>query len=514
MTETAHATNVEEGTTSAGGRESPLDLLRRAPKELLATAEGRRAITREHPGLFALVYLREHITAPDGSVSFSGFHTDIYDLGKQWMGPLGAAKEHRDVVIAPRNSGKTTTMFLILPMWAAAHGHARFIAAFGDSAGGAEGHLSTFKTELQQNELLRNDFPDLVTPKKGTNVSRIIADNRGQYIAESGFIFMARGMTSSNLGMKVGALRPDLIICDDIEPTGADYSPHQAEQRLSILRHSIFFLNEFARVVIVGTVQMQDSIIDQIKRADTDPDKYQWVFDERLRAHYYPAIINDNGKERSFWPERWDMDYFNSQRHSRVWQQEMMNVAVSPGAGYWEEHHIKTGVGIPRKTIVFVDPATTSHAKSDQTGIAVVSIDDVDGSPKVVLRECIGVRETSGELAIRVTDLVQDYEADAVVVESNQGGNLWNDTFADVGVPLHLTHSTKKKEYRIARAFSHYEKGRVLHAEHLPQLEEQQIAYPAVRNDDIVDAASTGILYILGEVGNKGKTKTKQMSYV
>ena len=43
-----------------------------------------------------------------------------------------------------------------------------------------------------------------------------MADRVSLYHARSGFVFAAAGMDSSNLGMKVGDRRPDLLILDDI----------------------------------------------------------------------------------------------------------------------------------------------------------------------------------------------------------------------------------------------------------------------------------------------------------
>jgi hypothetical protein len=61
----------------------------------------------------------------------------------------------------------------------------------------------------------------------------------------------------------VGEKRPDLIILDDVEPSESNYSAYLAEKRLSTIQNAILPLNEWARVVWVGTVTTDGSLIHQ-----------------------------------------------------------------------------------------------------------------------------------------------------------------------------------------------------------------------------------------------------------
>uniref|UniRef100_UPI0034E96AA0 hypothetical protein n=1 Tax=Enterococcus faecium TaxID=1352 RepID=UPI0034E96AA0 len=134
-----------------------------------------------------------------------------------------------------------------------------------------------------------------------------MADRVSLYHAASGFVFAAAGMDSSNLGMKVGDRRPDLIILDDIEPHEARYSGTLAEKRLQTLREAILPLNIYAHVILVGTVTMQGSIVHQIvKRArgeydEGDPDDPTvWVEKERIAArHWLPIVTLPDGERAS-----------------------------------------------------------------------------------------------------------------------------------------------------------------------------------------------------------------------
>lgn len=220
-------------------------------------------LTKDDPLLFAIVYLGHHLHRRDEPMSLAQFHLDLADYAKQWMNPADAG---RDCFIAPRNSGKTTWLFTLLPLWAAAHGHLKFIAAFSDSANQASTHLQTFKHELDNNELIRRDFPELCQPMMGGNVKRYVSQSQEMIQQANGFSFSAKGVDSKSLGLKIGSTRPDLLLLDDVEPGESNYSLHEAEKRKRTILDSIFYLNDRANIALVGTTTMSNSLIDQIRK--------------------------------------------------------------------------------------------------------------------------------------------------------------------------------------------------------------------------------------------------------
>ncbi|MDI9915502.1 hypothetical protein [Rhodococcus sp. IEGM 1379] len=256
------------------------EVLRSVPRGLLATSAGRRLITKDDPMLFAVIYLLDHLKFEDEQPSLSEFHVALAEYGKSWT----AESAGKDCFIAPRSAGKTTWLFLILTLWAAAHGHLKFIAAFSDSAAQATQHLQTFKHELDSNELLRKDYPELCKPMMGNNVKRHIAQSNEQIQQANGFAFVAKGIDAKSLGMKIGNRRPDLILLDDIEPPEANYSASEAVKRLGTILNSVFPLSIKARIAIVGTTTMSNSIIDQLRKVGEARFAWQLSADRRMQT--------------------------------------------------------------------------------------------------------------------------------------------------------------------------------------------------------------------------------------
>ena len=492
------------------------DVVENVELELLSIPEGRIELTKYNPLLFALIYLPHHLQNSKGEITLSEFHIDLAEYGKNWIHPPTAPKQNRDAWIAPRESGKSTWIFLILPLWAAAHNHVKFIAAFSDAASQAETHLITFKNELDTNEYLQIDYPELCKPKIVSTTGRALANNSWRIVQSNDFIFDANGIDTNSLGKKVFGQRPDLIILDDIEKGEKNYSEYQAGQQLNTVFDDIAPMNIYARMVFVGTTTMPNSIMDQFRKFSEFPDdpELQWIKDQNVKAHYYPAIMqNEDGTERSVWEEKWSLEWLKSQRHLRDFAKNYMNRPINVDGTFWaNEDIIIEDLKEYGNTIISVDPAVTKNKVSDYTGIAVLSrgIDDL-GNSVIYVREAQQVKLSPSDLSDRVRDLADIYDAGLLYVETNQGGDLWQDVFKGIPIKYRSKHQKLSKQIRAGKALNYYQQGKVRHSAHFPALEEQMWSFPKVSHDDVLDAVVTGVLYFLD---NKAvKISAKQFNY-
>lgn len=498
--------------------------LRDAGASKEALAEYRRRVTRDDPALFALLYLSRHLVDPaTGGISLSDEHERWYDSARGWTTPSTEPQSDRRAEIAPRSMGKSTTWFLCIPMWAAAHEHRRFAAAFADTDTQAQTHLATFKAELDANPLIREDYPELVEPKTRGRGS-VMADRVSLYHAANGFVFAAAGMDSSNLGMKVGDRRPDLIILDDIEPHEGRYSADLAAKRLNTLRQAILPLNIYAAVVIVGTVTMQGSIVHQIvkrTRGDFDEDDgTEWVEEESIVGHHVrPVVIGDDGERRSVWPEKWSLDYLDSIAHTRQYAMNYENDPIGVEGDYWQLEDFRRlpftddlAAAVTHE-VISVDPAVTTTEKSDATAISAVGWADPRLSPGTHAGKCVvfegrAIRKGGDEIRLEVLRFVARAVARGhavlVIVETNQGGDLWKRVFHDMPVRVKTYSSTAPKHVRAADALDHYQRGKVAHAPGLRDAEGELVAFPRAPHDDYVDSIGAGVRYFLSRGKKRG----------
>ena len=488
----------------------------------------RRASTYLDPIGFARRYLARHITDDAGQITFAECHRQWADFAA-WMlsRPRQALEpaENRYAFFAPRETGKTTWWLLIIPMWAAAHGHSRFAAIFADTGPQAKMHLETFRKELKTNELLRQDFPDLCAPALLSR-GRSQADRQDMIVTRSGFIMAARGMDSGSLGMKVEDARPDLLLVDDPEPSEDSYSAYQASQRLKTLTDAVLPLNVRARVVYSGTVTMYGSIAHQLIRyGKGEHDALnEWCGTEKFKVHHAkPILTDDAGRQRSLWPAMWPLEFLLSIAHTRSYAKNYANDPRGADGGYWspQDFVIKPGDN-PVKAVVQIDPATTEKRTSDFTGIAVLSYDPyADGAPppvvdprtkqirargRVTVHHVRQVKVAPGEALVAVLrEVLAEYPfVGGVAVESNQGGDVWYSVLKPLGLPVVAEPVNVAKEVRAADALHHFQTRRVVLACAQPEYEDQACSFPRAANDDMVDAVNAGVLRWLSPLRRPG----------
>ncbi|GAA4085407.1 hypothetical protein [Actinomadura miaoliensis] len=507
-------------------------VLEHVDERLLATPEGRRLLTRLDPLLFAVLYTPHLIRDDDGRITFADLHLALFRHGRRWLRSPGP-RQGRHAFVAPRESGKSTILFKVLPLWAAAHGHVRFIAAFSSSGTQAETHLSGFKRELDTNVLLRSDFPDLCAPARRPTGGNV-ADSRQMMHTRSEFSFAARGLDSEVLGLvDAKNRRPDLIILDDVEPDESNYSAYQARKRLITITDTVLAMNERAHVALVGTVTMPGSIVHQlVKTVTTAEDVPDWITDEAFQVHYFEPIIKTaDGRERSIWPVKWPVSYLASIAHTRSYKKNFLNQPVRMDGDYWTPDDFVYG-DIPdaARVLLQIDPAVTDKRTSDYYGLAVIAYrppQTADRSgpgpactaktapqvrqPLCVVRHAAALRLPPARLRDRVLQILEAFpEIGAVRIEVNQGGDTWRSILHDLPVRLLVHTESAPKPVRAADLLNQYQRHRVLHAKRFPELEDQMTAYPDVLHDDLIDAVGAGVRYF---IKTKPRAGAKTVNY-
>lgn len=483
---------------------------------LLETSEGRRALTRLDPLLWGVLYVPHLLKGADGQITFGDVHLQVYRDSLELIRTAGP-KESRRAYIAPRGSGKSTTLFLVVPLWAACHGWIKFIAAFSASATQSQDHLAGLRRELQTNKLIGLDYEDVVVPARKSNGTPV-ADSQSMLHTKSGFSFAARGIDTEVLGLvDPENRRPEMLLLDDIEGEESNYSALQVQKRLTTLLDGIFPMNDRAHVRMVGTVTRTGAIMHQLVKSVTETgEPERWIDDENVRTTYFPPLVKtDDGGERSLWPGRWSTEYLQSISHTRSFAKNFANTPMGADGDYWSAEDFRYPDGPldqATHTMLSVDPAVTSKATSDYTGLAVVSWSAI--TKRCTVHAALQVKLPPAALRERVMAMLDEYpEVSLVVVEDNQGGDVWPHILHGLPVKLRTVHQSAPKQVRAAGVLNHYQRGRVIHARRFRDLEEQMVAFPKTPHDDVLDAVVTAVSRFLDPPKRK-LTSASVQSYV
>lgn len=123
------------------------------------------------------------------------------------------------------------------------------------------------------------------------------------------------------------------------------------------------------------------------------------------------------------------------------------------------------------RIVVAVDPAVTATEASDEHGIIVAGLADQRG----VVLEDASLSGSPNEWARRAVSLYRSWNADAIVIEVNQGGDMVAHTIRtiDPNVKIREVRASRGKHVRAEPIAALYEQGRVAHVGAFPELEAQ-----------------------------------------
>jgi hypothetical protein len=295
-------------------------------------------------------------------------------------------------IAMPRGSGKTTIIGAGA-IWSLIYAHRRWVTIVGSDEHSAEGIMDSFKTELEINEDLLEDFPEVCFPIRALEgiaqrckgqefngeLTRIgwtskelifptikLAD--GKRAPTSGARVDCAGITGQIRGrqkkMSDGTIaRPDLVLIDDPSTNESAKSPTQNADRIKIIHSDILGLagpgKKMAGLCAV-TVIYPDDLADQLLNRDKHPRwrgvRCKLLYDEpknmKLWEQYnklrIQGIKEDKGLSlatafyvenreameegaRVGWPERYNVDEISALQHC-------MNLMFNDRASFMSEY--------------------------------------------------------------------------------------------------------------------------------------------------------------------------------
>lgn len=191
-----------------------------------------------------------------------------------------------------------------------------------------------------------------------------------------------------------------------------------------------------------------------------------------------------------------------------LWNREIIDQARRPDAPELD------------RIVIAVDPAATSGEEADETGIVAVGIaTDADGYTRGYVLADRSLRGTPEEWAKAAIGLYREYDADRIVAEKNQGGEMVEAVLRTVDrtAPITLVSATRGKVVRAEPISALYEQGRVHHVGRLDKLEDQMCMFSrdvdrsSGNSPDRVDALVWGLTALFDKITGRRKRKDKEV---
>ncbi|HGT3057442.1 TPA: DNA-packaging protein [Klebsiella pneumoniae] len=207
------------------------------------------------------------------------------------------------------------------------------------------------------------------------------------------------------------------------------------------------------------------------------PDGWLWPF-KHNESHRVSLFSHRRTAEAQYMqnPKR-----FNAE--GALWNEEMISAA----------HAMRITQELSR-TVVAIDPQATNSEESDESGIAVASVYGSGDERQYSLDADYSGKFSPNGWATKAIEAYEQHEADAIVIETNQGGDMAEDTLRNAGFTGRVirVHASKGKYARAEPISALYAQGRVAHRGSLYEVENQFMEYvptTAKKSPDRLDAA-------------------------
>jgi predicted phage terminase large subunit-like protein len=252
--------------------------------------------------------------------------------------------------VEPRGFSKSTRFSLAFPIWLVLYKKRNFPILFASSQRQAQENLESIKDELEQNELIFQDFGEL--RGKVWKADKITLTN--------GTAICARGAGTSTRGIKNGPNRPDVAICDDIMTDEIAASKVQRNKRYRWFKRVVLPLGKDILPVLINTIFHEDDIVCRLLAELSEGKLKGWV-------GFRFAARTPSGD--SLWPAYWTdakLQKKEDELGSAAWSTEMMNEPLSSEDSiikritYYEPHEISFE---GKRRFGGIDPATGAHDK-------------------------------------------------------------------------------------------------------------------------------------------------------
>lgn len=205
------------------------------------------AACRSHK-LFFGIYLSKYAYA----YATAKFQQEIFELTEN-------VKATMVVIVAFRDSAKSTICTTSFPLWSILTGQAKFVIIAGNTRPLVRQHLANIKEEVENNDLLKNDLGPFKSHHDEWGAYALVFPKYGAKI-------MAVSSEQSVRGLRFKNHRPDLIIADDLEDAESVRTQEGRDKTYRWFKGELLPAGTInTRVFVVGNLLHQDSLIVRLQ---------------------------------------------------------------------------------------------------------------------------------------------------------------------------------------------------------------------------------------------------------
>ncbi len=495
----------------------------------------RRALGAQSPEIFAGIYLSSIC-----HLGFSRMHRELFEALSQTIHKRGA----RLAVAAPRGHAKSTIVSLAFVLWCLLYEKEKLVLIVSATKEQAALFLSHVKEQLQKNERLLADFPEVCRPEGARHQQKPWRDNRIRLA--NGAMVCSYGEGQSLRGARNGKHRPGLIIADDLEVYDHVIVEEQRHKLRAWFDGTLLHAGHpETNVVVVGTILHHDSLLanlvhplpgrgwkgmkyQAVERFSAHPELWEtWsaIFREQkefegrsgpdaaeafFAAHHGPMLED----VQVLWPE-WESYYdlmVIREREGRAsFQSEKQNEPLDPeqclfaegSFHFWDdeyrdEQHLLATIGGDGYFFGTCDPSLGTSTRRGDFSAIIVLFHERQRRINYVLAADIK-RRTPDETIDRIVHYAQTYRFRQFGVEGNNFQQLMVENLKakvraqGLGLTIETITNRTNKQARIASLEPEVSQGLLRFSRRHQLLLDQLRQFPLGMHDDGPDALEMAV---------------------
>lgn len=353
-------------------------------------------------------------------------------------------------IICPRGFAKTTIFDLAITVWLVCYKQSKFTLIGAKKDDDACQFVDSIKKVFKENKNIIDNFGELIDKRKYKVNANEIEFSNGMYIR-------AVGSASSIRGANFKGVRPTVVIADDYQDEKDILTDDAREKKYNRWTKEIEQVGDKAvyrngkliksatKIIAIGTVLHMDCLMSRLSRNKDyktilkraillkDNETVEDIFESDLWMQCKKLYFNDKDEDSKETAKQFYKEHYSDMKFTVLWEEkwdcfndlaipywenrisfmsELMNDATSIGEKWFKSVRTENveyfNEFTYRKTMLCIDPASTTTNKSDYTAMVLGS--NTDNNDFLYVRDLVMNRFTFEQYCNKVVELLLKHE--------------------------------------------------------------------------------------------------------
>ncbi|MFZ2193551.1 MAG: phage terminase large subunit [Candidatus Moraniibacteriota bacterium] len=461
-------------------------------QQLISDRQIRLQVTKESHYWFFHTYFADYV-----KYQTAKFHRELFEITENNL-------ILKAVIVAFRGSAKSTIVTMSYPIWAIiGKPQKKFVLIISQTQAQARLHLANIKREFEGNALLKKELGPFEEKTGEWGSTSLVLPNFGARI-------MVASAEQSIRGIRHGASRPDLVICDDVEDLNSIKNSDARNKTYNWFSSEVLPIGDRdTKIIIVGNLLHEDSLLMRL-RSGIEKREMDGIYKS------YPLVDYDGN---ILWPGKFPTLKEVEEEHKKIgnenaWQREfMLNIIPDDGQvifSEWINYYEKLPAEQPNFVITGIDLAISEKDTADYTAMVSACVYGTGEKQKVyILPNPVNKRMDFPKTLEKIQELnyflsgigsskiyIEDVSYQRVVIQQLKTMGVFTEGSSPHGVD---------KRSRLASVSSLIFSGKILFpSQGAEDLIQQLIGFGKEKHDDLADAFSILALQIVERAGKQG----------